>query len=64
MLIDILLDVYKFRLDGCPRLGYAFKRAVFMRAGVRGLLVFLFSWLDWRIYKLRVCSGKWANQNY
>lgn len=19
---------------------------------------------DWRIYKLRVCSGKWANQNY
>jgi hypothetical protein len=25
-------------------LGYAFKRAVFMRAGVRGLLVFLFSW--------------------
>lgn len=31
-------------LDGCPLLGYAFKRAVFMRAGVRGLLVFLFSW--------------------
>lgn len=25
-------------------LGYAFKRAVFMRAGVRGLLVFLFLW--------------------
>jgi hypothetical protein len=39
-------------------LGYAFKRAVFMRAGVRG------GRRDWRIYKLRVCSGKWANQNY
>ncbi|GER39087.1 mannosyl phosphorylinositol ceramide synthaseCSH1 [Striga asiatica] len=33
------------------------------------VLVFVVSWFfcsrgDWRIYKLRVCSGKWANQNY
>lgn len=36
------------------------------------VLVFVVCWFlcsrggrgDWRIYKLRVCSGKWANQNY